>query len=345
MHLDDDRTPLERLYERLTDALNQRSDPYGAPVTVAEIYQELVPYRMVRTDVGFALNADYEHALLRLLSGEGSWARLEPTSARDVIMRELSSPNPNVSVYREYAGCDVWITPRTSDSGSSSHESGFDDGADLPWLGLDDEETDPSAFSLMELTDDEIEEEQAAPGTQWQNGGPVGADAANGQQAGSGDERQDGSGAEWQHGPDPVSQDSARQDAAAAAPGGASADRQRSASAGAQGSQAGREPSGEDAREADMSSAGAGETGAGRRSTAQAAAEQYAAARQSAAREAVATAPCVFCDSALPQGRKVRFCPFCGGDQTMRPCGECGDAMEPGWLFCVGCGAPSQSTG
>jgi hypothetical protein len=113
MHFGEDREPVLRLYERLAEAL-QRTRPAGfdAPVSVAEIYQELVPYRAVRSEVGFGMNADYEHVLLRLLAGEAELVRLEPDTAREEILRELRSANPNVSVYRAYAGCDVWVRPR-----------------------------------------------------------------------------------------------------------------------------------------------------------------------------------------------------------------------------------------
>jgi hypothetical protein len=113
MHFGEDREPVVRLYERLAEAL-QRTRPAGfdAPVSVAEIYQELVPYRAVRSEVGFGMNADYEHVLLRLLAGEAELVRLEPDTAREEILRELRSANPNVSVYRAYAGCDVWVRPR-----------------------------------------------------------------------------------------------------------------------------------------------------------------------------------------------------------------------------------------
>jgi hypothetical protein len=108
-----DDEALERLYELLADALEQaRPASFDAPVTVAEIYQELVPYRAVRAEVGFGMNAEYEHALLRLLSGEAGLVRLEPDQARDEILRELRTLSPNVSIYREYAGCDVWVRPR-----------------------------------------------------------------------------------------------------------------------------------------------------------------------------------------------------------------------------------------
>jgi hypothetical protein len=100
----------DRLYHCLLDALRERGiTEDGRPVTVAEIYQELVPYRTVRERVGVDLNADYEHALLRLLAGEGDRLRLEPPAAQEELKRELGSNNPYVGIYRKFAACDVWV--------------------------------------------------------------------------------------------------------------------------------------------------------------------------------------------------------------------------------------------
>jgi hypothetical protein len=101
---------IAQLHRTLVDAL-RRARPAGPnrPVTVAEIYQDLVPYKTARTVAGFAMNADYEHALLRLLAGEGDYARIEPSEVRDKLRMELESPNPDVSLYRDFAACDVWI--------------------------------------------------------------------------------------------------------------------------------------------------------------------------------------------------------------------------------------------
>jgi hypothetical protein len=103
---------VEELYRALVAALRRsREDPFAAPVTVAEIYQDLVPYREVRGQLGFEMNADYEHTLLRLLAGEGELARIDPVEAGDELRDELRSPNPNVGMFRKFAGCDVWVTP------------------------------------------------------------------------------------------------------------------------------------------------------------------------------------------------------------------------------------------
>jgi hypothetical protein len=105
---------VERLHACLAQALNRsRVEPFIAPVTVAEIYQDLVPYRAVRSRLGFEMNADYEHTLLRMLAGEGNHVRLEPKEARDELRAELRAANPNVGLFRKFAGCDVWVaTPR-----------------------------------------------------------------------------------------------------------------------------------------------------------------------------------------------------------------------------------------
>jgi hypothetical protein len=111
------------LYHSLVAALHERGAAHAdQPVTVAEIYQELIPYRGVRERLGFELNADYEHALLRLLAGESELLRLEPTAARDELRQELASPNPYVGLYRKFAACDVWvkIEPRAQAADSAS---------------------------------------------------------------------------------------------------------------------------------------------------------------------------------------------------------------------------------
>jgi hypothetical protein len=312
MRLDEDRAMLDRLHERLTEALQQRADPYGAPVTVAEIYQELVPYRAVRGEVGFAMNADYEHALLRLLSGEGERVRLEPASARDVIVHELRSPNPNVSVYREYAACEVWVTPRAlsespASAGAPLAGAGDDDlWADLrgPAAAGGDADTGAATPFMLELTeDDEVEAPLEGAADLRQNGA-----AQSAQEAVAREGTEPPAGAEASTAPAPAG----GAEAAAAAPG----DR----------------PAEQRARRTSASL-----------DSAQAAAARYAAARQAIVPDVAPAANCGFCDSQLPPGRRARFCPFCGGDQTMKPCQDCGEALEAGWLFCIACGAPAES--
>lgn len=101
---------LLRLHAALANAItHSQGRSFATPLTVAELYQDLVPYRDVRGPLGFDMNADYEHTLLRLLSGEAGLARLEPAEAREELRLELESPNPNVGLFRKFAACDVWI--------------------------------------------------------------------------------------------------------------------------------------------------------------------------------------------------------------------------------------------
>src|SRR5690606_5635089 len=99
---------VERLYSAPPEGRRRsRPRPFGAPVSVAAIYEELIPYRVVRTPLGFAMNAVYEHALARLLAGAGDLVRLEPESAAAELREELSSPNPDVSLVRRFGACEV----------------------------------------------------------------------------------------------------------------------------------------------------------------------------------------------------------------------------------------------
>jgi hypothetical protein len=105
-----------KLHRTLVDALRRaRPDALNRPITVAEIYQDILPYREAREAVGFEINADYEHTLLRLLAGEGDLARIEPREVRDKLRMELESPNPDVGLFRSYAGCDVWVSIDSSE--------------------------------------------------------------------------------------------------------------------------------------------------------------------------------------------------------------------------------------
>lgn len=99
-----------RLYRALVEELRRRAHPEGQPVTVSELYQTLVPYNAVRSALGVELNADYEDALLRLLSGERSLLRLEPTEAREELRREVQAPYPFVGLFRKFSASKVWVT-------------------------------------------------------------------------------------------------------------------------------------------------------------------------------------------------------------------------------------------
>ena len=85
----------------------QRPEYLTGPFTVAEIYQNLVPYSSHRDEIGVEMNGDYEDALLRLLAGEGGFLVLESEPALRDLQAELVASNPNTGLYRDFAAVDV----------------------------------------------------------------------------------------------------------------------------------------------------------------------------------------------------------------------------------------------
>jgi len=105
-------TPLQRFHTALVEALRERSPAdLARPFTVAEIYQDLVPYRTHRDRLGVEMNGDYEHLLLRLLAGEEGYLHLESEAALREIREELDALDPNTGLYREFAAVDVRLAP------------------------------------------------------------------------------------------------------------------------------------------------------------------------------------------------------------------------------------------
>lgn len=107
---------------------SKRPDYLTGPFTVAEIYQDLVPYPTHRDRIGVEMNGDYEDALIRLLAGEGGYLVLESEHALRELRSELQSKNPNTGVYREYAAVDVRLNPDFSNGAGSARAEGESSG-------------------------------------------------------------------------------------------------------------------------------------------------------------------------------------------------------------------------
>ena len=117
-------TVLERFHAVLVDEIRgQRPEYLSGPFTVAEIYQNLVPYGSHRDRIGVEMNGDYEDALLRLLAGEGGFLVLDSDAALRNLREELDSTNPNTGLYREFAAVDVRLNPQFVDVGDSGGPS------------------------------------------------------------------------------------------------------------------------------------------------------------------------------------------------------------------------------
>jgi len=103
---------LERFHGTLVEEIVHRHPEYlNTPFTIAEIYQNLVPYRTHRDRIGIEMNGDYEHALLRLLAGEGGYLVIDSEPALRALRDEMKASNPNTGIFREFAAVDVRLNP------------------------------------------------------------------------------------------------------------------------------------------------------------------------------------------------------------------------------------------
>ncbi len=103
---------IERLFRHLTRTL-QAVDParLQQPLTVGELVSRFVPYRTSRRALGVESSEDYELLLLRFASGEGGFANTEPDPVRARFAREARSPNPDLSVLREFRDAVFVLQP------------------------------------------------------------------------------------------------------------------------------------------------------------------------------------------------------------------------------------------
>jgi hypothetical protein len=102
---------LDRMFRALLQVMSATYPQYlSKPFEVAEIYQNIIPYRHHRRELRIDTNEDYQVALCRLLSGERGYLVADDALA-DTMRRELSSPNPNTAIFRDFAASRVALGP------------------------------------------------------------------------------------------------------------------------------------------------------------------------------------------------------------------------------------------
>jgi predicted RNA-binding Zn-ribbon protein involved in translation (DUF1610 family) len=107
---------LDRLFHRLVNNIRSRNPAHlTLPFTVAELYEQVVPYRHNRRELGIETNQDYELAVTRLLSGERGYL-LGDESMQETLRRELESQEPDAGVFREFATAEISISPNALQS-------------------------------------------------------------------------------------------------------------------------------------------------------------------------------------------------------------------------------------
>ncbi len=102
-----------RLFELLVEVLAAEApERLRRPFQVSELYQDILPYRAVRRRLGIDSIEDYDMAVLRLLTGHGEFARVDPPEVREALTAEVDAVNPDPGAFREYAAATVTLDPR-----------------------------------------------------------------------------------------------------------------------------------------------------------------------------------------------------------------------------------------
>lgn len=309
---------LERFHRALIEEIQtQRPEYLTQPFTVAEIYQNLVPYGSHRDRIGVEMNGDYEDALVRLLAGEGGYLILDSEPALKNLRAALDAPNPNSGVYREFAAVDVRLNQAYLDLSAEALD-------ELPDLVEELEAEDPVTMTHLAPSEGNATARDLGvvpPGVDiFADGGSSAGDTP----AGDGGANGDG-------GVVPVvveagasETDSGRTDTDASR-----------ASNPAASDESDLEPSGMQDSEA------AEESGTRPPSVRPPLEPEYVEAPEAddeASAVGGAGGSCVWCRADLPDRDNLRYCPFCGTDVRLVPCVSCGAEIEPEWRFCVACG-------
>lgn len=103
---------LERFFRRLVLNVAQLdASRLDAPLPVVDIHQNLVPYRTHRAILAIETQQDYEMTVLRLLAGEGGFARVEPDEVRQLLEREAHAVSPDTGIFRRFPSATVRLEP------------------------------------------------------------------------------------------------------------------------------------------------------------------------------------------------------------------------------------------
>jgi hypothetical protein len=101
---------LDRTFRHLVQTIQARYPAYlTQPFEVAELYQNILPYRHHRRELGLETNQDYEFVLLQLLSGARDYLIVDE-QMRERLARELAAPNPDPGVFRGYSTSQVALS-------------------------------------------------------------------------------------------------------------------------------------------------------------------------------------------------------------------------------------------
>ena len=101
---------LDRMFHVLVRTLRVKQPGLlSSPFTVAELHQQVLPYRHFRRELQLESNQEYELVLMELLSGARGYLDVDER-LRDQLGKELQSASPEPSRVREFADAHVSIS-------------------------------------------------------------------------------------------------------------------------------------------------------------------------------------------------------------------------------------------
>ena len=102
---------VDRMFRLLVTTMTSRSpETLTRPFEVGDLYQNILPFRLFRRELGLDTNRDYELTLTELLSGAGGYLLVDDRM-RDTLRRELSAAVPDAGAFRQFATTQVSIDP------------------------------------------------------------------------------------------------------------------------------------------------------------------------------------------------------------------------------------------
>jgi hypothetical protein len=103
---------LDRMFTVLVRNLRAKQPAtLTGPISVADLHQQILPYRHYRRELGIETNQEYELALMELLSGARGYLDVDER-LRDGLGKELASVSPEPARVRDYADAQVSINPQ-----------------------------------------------------------------------------------------------------------------------------------------------------------------------------------------------------------------------------------------
>jgi hypothetical protein len=344
---------LDRLFRRLVHNV-QGGFPHllSRQFQLSDIAQHLVPYRHNRRELGLETNQDYEHALMRLVSGERGYV-LSDLTVQEATRRELASADPDPELLRTYGSSLVSLAPdalaraealgpapTAAPMAEPTRSTGGDEGTRAR-SGSDSPATSTAAATGGSSTPARPAEatSPAAPAAPRTPTPTPTAAATHAEPAIAAQDRSSRSATPVTPDPMPwtdrvviLTPDGPRSGT------GASSQQQGAASV-------------TSPNQPNAASAGAGQSPTPPRpsSTSPSAfaepADGYVTPSGRPTPAIAGGGSCRYCGGSLPDGRQVTFCPHCGQNVTIVQCPACSTELELGWKFCITCGRSADTAG